>query len=402
MKEQANKTSRARDEVAEMRQQLARLQKALDIRQRVAFAAGLFEGEVTLRTLIGSLAEGFVVIDDEQRIILVNQRLEEMFGYAREEIVAQTLDVLLPQRFAQAHRQHVQTYFQEPRIRPMGQGLELAARRKDGIEFPVEIALSFLDTKAGRFGLAFVIDITLRKQAEHALLAHNEALNAFAHTVAHDLQASVAIMVGLSEHLVEAHAGMSAPELQHHLATIARDGRKMSNIVSELLLLARMRKEETLLLPMDMAPVVEAALYRLRDALQHSQAEVSLPDSYPQALGYAPWVEEVWFNYISNALKYGGRPPRLEIGSTPQADGYVKFWVKDNGAGLTAARQEQLFKPGEGWEQPRGQGQGLGLSIVQQIVERLDGQVGVESEAGKGSVFSFSLLQSGRVDNPVI
>jgi signal transduction histidine kinase len=212
--------------------------------------------------------------------------------------------------------------------------------------------------------------------------------------VAHDLQASVAIMVGLSEHLVEAHAEMSAPELEDHLATIARDGRKLSSIVAELLLLARMRKEDALLAPLDMAPIVEAALSRLRDALRHSQAEVILPDSYPQALGYAPWVEEVWFNYIANALKYGGRPLRLEIGGKVQADGYVRFWVKDNGPGLTAARQEQLFKPGEGWEQPRGQGQGLGLSIVQQIVERLDGQVGVESEEGRGSVFSFSLLQA--------
>lgn len=394
MKKQAGEELHGVDEVAELRQQVAQLQEMLKIQRRVAFATGLFEGEVTVRTLIGSLAEGFVVTDDEQRIILVNQRLEEMFGYAREEIVAQPLDVLLPERFAQAHRQHVQTYFQEPRIRPMGQGLELAAGRKDGTEFPAEIALSFLDTEAGRFGLAFVTDITLRKQAERALLAHNEALDAFAYTVAHDLQATVAIMVGFSEYLAEAHAGMSASELQDHLATIARDGRKMSNIVGELLLLARMRKEETLLLPLDMAPVVEAAVYRLRDAVQHSQAEVILPDSYPQALGYAPWVEEVWFNYISNALKYGGRPPRLEIGSTLQADGYVKFWVKDNGAGLTAAQQGRLFKPGGSLEQQRGQGQGLGLSIVQQIVKKLDGQVGVESEAGKGSVFSFSLLQA--------
>jgi PAS domain S-box-containing protein len=394
MKEEANKKSRARNEIAELRQQLAQMQKALDIRQRVAFAAGWFEGEVTVRTLIGSLAEGFIVVDDAQRIILVNRRLEDMFGYAREEIVAQPLGVLLPERLAQVHAQHVHTYFQEPRMRPMGQGLELVARRKGGAEFPVEITLSFLDTGAGRFGLAFVTDITQRKQAERALLAHNEALDAFAHTVAHDLQASVAIMVGLSEHLVEAHAEMSAPELEDHLATIARDGRKLSSIVAELLLLARMRKEDALLAPLDMAPIVEAALSRLRDALRHSQAEVILPDSYPQALGYAPWVEEVWFNYIANALKYGGRPLRLEIGGKVQADGYVRFWVKDNGPGLTAARQEQLFKPGEGWEQPRGQGQGLGLSIVQQIVERLDGQVGVESEEGRGSVFSFSLLQA--------
>jgi signal transduction histidine kinase len=108
-------------------------------------------------------------------------------------------------------------------------------------------------------------------------------------------------------------------------------------------------------------------------------------------LGYAPWVEEVWLNYISNALKYGGRPPRVELGAQVQVDGYVKFWVKDNGAGLSADQLAHLFTPYTRLGQPHIKGHGLGLSIVWRIIEKLNGRVGAESEPGQGSVFSFYL-----------
>jgi len=108
-------------------------------------------------------------------------------------------------------------------------------------------------------------------------------------------------------------------------------------------------------------------------------------------LGYAPWVEEVWMNYLSNAIKYGGAPPRIEIGATPGSDNWVRFWIKDNGKGLTAAQQARLFVPFTRLEQGAATGHGLGLAIVKRIVEGMNGVVEVESEKGRGSVFSFSL-----------
>ena len=118
-----------------------------------------------------------------------------------------------------------------------------------------------------------------------------------------------------------------------------------------------------------------------------------LPDHWPIALGYSPWIEEVWVNYISNAIKYGGRPPRVELGATVQADGMVRFWVRDDGSGLTPAEQAQLFVPFTRLNKTPAKGNGLGLSIVRRIVEKLGGQVGVESEGlpGRGCVFSFTL-----------
>jgi signal transduction histidine kinase len=146
-----------------------------------------------------------------------------------------------------------------------------------------------------------------------------------------------------------------------------------------------------------MGQIVEDAQNRLTHLLKEEQAELILPDPavWPTALGYGPWVEEIWTNYISNAIKYGGQPPRIELGASVQAD-MVKFWVKDNGDGLTPEEQKSLFIPFTRLGQVSTEGHGLGLSIVQRIVNKLGGEVGVESEGvpGQGSVFSFYLPQA--------
>jgi signal transduction histidine kinase len=108
-------------------------------------------------------------------------------------------------------------------------------------------------------------------------------------------------------------------------------------------------------------------------------------------VGYAPWVEEVWVNYLSNGIKYGGQPAQLQLGATSLPDGMIRFWIKDNGQGLTPEDQAQLFTPFTQLGHVRTNGHGLGLSIVQRIIKRLNGQVGVTSQVGVGSTFTFTL-----------
>ena len=124
------------------------------------------------------------------------------------------------------------------------------------------------------------------------------------------------------------------------------------------------------------------------------RAEIILPRDWPIAMGHAPWIEEVWVNYLSNALKYGGMPPRIELGAAAQPDGQVRFWIADNGRGITAQDKKRLFVPFTRLDQVRAEGQGLGLSIVRRIIDRLGGQVGVEGIPGQGSVFYFTLPAS--------
>lgn len=223
------------------------------------------------------------------------------------------------------------------------------------------------------------------------LIRRNEDLEAFAHTVAHDLKGPLASLLGFSEALQDNLGHMSQETLFNYLNLIGRSARKLTNIVDELLLLSSFSKVEVLSRPVAMGSVVGAALERLRDTIQQRKAEFVIQASWPAAYGYGPWLEEVWVNYISNALKYGGTPPRIVLGATRQQDGMVRFWVKDNGYGLTEEEQRRLFVPFTRLANVRAQGYGLGLSITRRIVERLGGQVGVESEPGKGSTFFFTL-----------
>jgi two-component system sensor histidine kinase/response regulator len=240
----------------------------------------------------------------------------------------------------------------------------------------------------------------VKRQAEEALHQHtrelqarNEELNAFAHTVAHDLQNPLSLIVGFASSLDEGYATMTNEEIRMCSSSILEASQKMSNIIDELLLLAGVRQQEVKPGPLNMASLVIGSQRRLANLIDEHQAEIIVPDDWPVALGYGPWIEEVWTNYLSNAIKYGGRPPQVEVGATTQENGQVCFWVRDNGAGLTPEEQARLFTPFTRLDQVRAKGHGLGLSIVRRIVEKLGGQVGVESEGvpGRGSVFSFTL-----------
>jgi signal transduction histidine kinase len=146
--------------------------------------------------------------------------------------------------------------------------------------------------------------------------------------------------------------------------------------------------------PLFMDHIVFEARNRLLYLIERQKAEIILPEEWPVAMGYAPWIEEVWVNYISNAIKYGGSPPRVELGGIKEDDGVVRFWARDNGKGISSGDQESLFAPFTRLQQVRARGHGLGLSIVQRIIQKLGGDVGVTSGEGDGSIFYFTLQEA--------
>lgn len=224
-----------------------------------------------------------------------------------------------------------------------------------------------------------------------ALRQRTAELDAFAANVAHDLGNPLTLIMGTAEVLAESYNLLPEESLQSALHIIARNGRRMKDIIDALLLLARVREEEVILESLDMARIVDEARQRLPHLIEKYQAEIIVPETWPVAVGHSQWVEEVWDNYLSNALKYGGRPPRVELGATVEPDGMVSFWVRDNGNGLPPEAQAQLFTPFRRFIKERTDGHGLGLAIVQGIVEKLGGQVWVKSEVGQGSTFGFTL-----------
>ncbi len=391
MTRKTDEPGKVQDSISELEREKERLEKELRTQRRIAFAAGLFQGDVTVRTLLESLGEGVVIIDNFGTIVLINSRAEQIFGYTREEIIGKPLTELLPHRYRQAHDRHIAHYFESPRIRPMGQGMELAGQRKDGSEFPVEIGLSHLETANGALALAFVSDITVRKEAEEALKFRNQELDAFAHTVAHDLKTSLTVLIGHSDLLDQASQELSRKLIRDSVKEICKTGRKINQIIDELLLLSSISKDQVQTRPIDMSEVISEAMERLKGLATAQGAEIELPERFPVALGHAPWVEEIWFNYLSNAIKYGGAPPRITVGGSAGEDGYVEFWVRDNGRGMASEALEGIFDYGKVPRTHTQEGYGLGLSIVKRIAEKLNGQVGVKCAAEAGCTFTFRL-----------
>jgi|GEM_PF-5398179 len=230
------------------------------------------------------------------------------------------------------------------------------------------------------------------REANEALQIRNEELDAFAHSVAHDIKTPLTTIYGFGRLLARRYPELPAEELGLRLDNIADSADRVCKIVDELLLLSTVRKMDDIpLTPLEMGEIVAAVQARLADIIAEYEAQIVAPATWPTACGYAPWIEEVWANYLSNALKYGGRPPHVVMGAMEAENGQVRFWVQDNGAGLTEEECARLFTPFTRLDQVRVKGHGLGLSIVRRIIERLDGEIYVESELGVGSRFSFTL-----------
>jgi two-component system, sensor histidine kinase and response regulator len=223
-----------------------------------------------------------------------------------------------------------------------------------------------------------------------ALQVRNKELESYAYMLAHDLKDPLNVMVMASE-LINDIPDLSPQELQECLRQISSVAFGMDRIINNLLLFAEVSRAKVPLETLDMTEVVANVRNRLCTMIKKHQAQIVIPEVWPDAIGYGPWIEEVWANYLSNALKHGGQSPRIELGASSQLDDMVRFWTRDNGPGLPPDAQTCLFTPFSQIGRVGKLGHGLGLSIAYHIVEKLGGEVGVESELGKGSLFFFTL-----------
>ena len=229
----------------------------------------------------------------------------------------------------------------------------------------------------------------LREQVD-ALETRNKELKEYAHMVAHDLKEPLTILIMIAD-LIRDVADPTSEELKEDLQQVRATAYEMRSIIKNLLLFAEVSKAEAPRGAVQMAEVLANVQARLSYMIREQQAQLILPPAWPVALGYEPWIEEVWANLLSNALKYGGRPPRVELGASDRSDGMFRFWTRDNGPGIPPETCTRLFTPGNQISRLSRSGEGLGLPIVYHIVEKLGGQVGVESKVGQGSLFFFTL-----------
>ncbi len=369
----------------------------------IIWAWGLFRHRfldimpVARSAIVDSMDDVVIVLDRQDRVVDFNPAAQTLLSWESNAIGSPARDI-----FANYPRL-VEQYEKAEKARA-----EVALGEGDAQRtFDLRISSLYQQPRKTPVGRLIVLrNITERKRTEEERERLIDELDAYAHTVAHDLKTPLTSLVGFSTLLEQRYAVMKPERLVENLGIITQTGHQMTNIVNELLLLASVRRLEDIEVEaLDMQAIVSEALHRFEQHMEETQADITLPDSWPIAAGHAPWVEEVWVNYISNALKYGGQPPRIELGwdkhTIPKgmdAAPSLRFWVRDNGPGLSSEQQAQLFTRFTRLHKTRAQGQGLGLSIVQRIVTKLGGAVGVESVVGEGSTFWFTLPEAQRVN----
>jgi PAS domain S-box-containing protein len=340
--------------------------------------------------MVDGMREGMLVLNEKNEIVDINPAARAIVGATTGPIVGRSICEFLPPHGGCVHPHDVSQ---------IGPEIEM---QSEGIERTYDLSISPLSDRQGRHSgrLVLLQDITERRKSERALREANEELelrnrelDAFAGTVAHDLRNPLHALMGYGQILSEEWETLSNDVRAECVGTILDCGRRMSRIIEALLLLARVRKESVALVPLDMSQIVDEVQRNLSPMISAARAEITAPAHWPSAAGYAPWVEAVWANYLSNALKYGGRHPRIELGALQQDDQSVRFWVRDRGPGLSDDQRARLFVPFERLDASVGEGHGLGLSIVQRLVEKQQGTCGVESTglAGEGCTFFFTL-----------
>jgi PAS domain S-box-containing protein len=361
------------------------------------------------RALVESAPDAIVIADTHGRIELVNAQTERLFGYRRQDLVGQPVETLVPERYRGAHTGHRTEFAARPAFRPMGAGLELYGRRRDGTEFPVEISLSPLETEQGTLVASAIRDATERKRAEAARVrlireqaareeaeAANRMKDEFLITLSHELRTPLNAIIGWASLLRQGH--LAAGPMEKALATIDRNARTLVQLIEDLLDVSRIitGKLRLEMSPVDLARVVDASVDIVRPAAvaKGIRIDTVLARDATHVTGDPARLQQIVWNLLSNAVKFtppGGRVTvRVERG-----DDAVRVQVIDNGQGIDPVFLPHVFdrfRQADSTTTRTHGGLGLGLAIVRHLVELHGGTVAAESEGdGRGATFTIAL-----------
>jgi PAS domain S-box-containing protein len=373
------------------------LRKHESVRKKTS--ESLQKSEERFRAIAEFAIDSIFVKDIDLKYIYVNPAMEKLFGMPLSELIGKT-DVELFGEEAEKDISEIDKKVFKGEVT-----IDKLEKQFSGILHSFHtIKVPFRNHEGKIIGLCGIArDITEIKKAEkelklyaQQLQEHNEDLDAFSHTVAHDLKNPLGNIMGFAEIIIDNYNTLSKEEINEYLTIIIKDGNNIQQIINSLLLFANIRKDEIKLKKLNIQEIVSECINRLSSLIEKSNAKIKLPEIWLTSYGYLPWVEEVWINYLTNAIKYGGSPPLIELGcdmvkSKDFPYNMVRYWISDNGPGITVENQKKIFKKFERLDQVKTEGHGLGLSIVRRIIEKLNGKVWVESEDGKGSCFYFTL-----------
>jgi PAS domain S-box-containing protein len=388
---------------------------ALQSRRRQYQVRDLIQARSKLAAIVEFSDDAIISKDLNGVITSWNRGAEELFGYTAEEAIGNSVTMLIPPNRLDEEPSILERIRRGQRI----VHYETVRRRKDGSLLEISLSVSPLRNERGKIvGAAKIArDITEQKRAEEALRqaqaelrehaanleravsertadlkATNEHLETFVYSIAHDLRAPLRSMTGYAQLLMEDHAPSLHENAQQMLKRIQTSSEFMDRLLLDLLAYGRTARAELELGPVETQRAWETALFQCATQIEQSKASVETVTPLPTVRAHEGTLGQVLANLLSNALKFVGPgvQPRIRFGGEAERS-QIRLWVEDNGIGIPREQQGRVFRVFERLHGPRYAGTGIGLSIVRKGVERMGGQVGLESTPGKGSRFWIEL-----------